>query len=227
MMMPMLLMSSGGNSKYSAFISILVMIVTSLFSEFLASFNLNKMIQKALQSKNKHRKTVLKLKAVISSRNMIPCDWNLGLNYNGVMHYLYKTITADKNTTIDYHIKDSYQINSTSLFNDVKIVIFESNEDEYPLTDDIMISMEITNGNSGNDNNMTYEIYTLKLRSISNNINSIEEFIKEAVRIYDLDRSIQHLRMFQIVNMMGNDKAYPDYAETKFESTKTFDNMFF
>ena len=218
MMIPMLLMNmKGDDGWWKCLYSLLIVILTSLLSKVT---NINGLYD--IFNRSRKKKIVYKLTSTVTYKNNLCSDFSLTLPFKAVMNYLYEKITSDLDTRVKYNIFEEALIDSKTPF---KIVVFDSENDFYDLTDDIQIMQTFNKRKSTNDE---YQYYTYELQVLSkrNNIKDVISFIEQVIKKYDEDQVSQklHIYMLSHFNIQGLGVCY---REAAFNTTKSFDNMFF
>lgn len=215
MMIPMMLMNMKGNEGFwKCLYSILIVIITS----YISKCNINDIYDTFNRCRKK--KIVYKLTSTVTYKNNLCSDFSLTLPFKAVMNCIYEKITSDLGTRVKYNIFEEALIDSK---NPLKLVVFESETDVYELTDNIQVMQTFNKRKSTNDE-YQYFIYELQVLSKRNNIKDVIAFIEEVIMEYDEDQVSQKLR----INMLNSFSPVGIlYREAEFNTTKSFDNMFF
>lgn len=143
--------------------------------------------------------------------------------YLCVMHDLYKHVAKNRN------IKCT--VNEVLLYNDttMKMILFQNQKTAYKIRDKLLLKhMHDEREASCDRKDYVFHTYTLQLISTENNYDAIREYIEECALNYD-DIQMNQLRQQQIFvfSHCNRDPTTPVYEEIPFNTTKSFDNMFF
>lgn len=218
MMIPMILMNmKGDDGWWKCLYSILILILTSLLSK---CTNMNGLYDTFNRCRQK--KIVYKLTSTVTYKNNLCSDFSLTLPFKAVMNCLYEKITSDLGTRVKYNIFEEPLHDSKS---PLKLVVFESENDVYDLTDNIQIMQTFSKRKSTNDE-YQYSTYELQVLSKRNNIKDVIAFIEEVIKKYDEDKVSQKLHIY-VLSHFNPATLGITYREAEFNTTKSFDNMFF
>lgn len=218
MMLPMMMLN-----KESTWLSIIILFMTSLMSIFAKSSGIRH-IKDIILSGSK-RKIAYKLSCSITYKNKVFYEVNYSAQFRPVMVYLYKKITEDKKNKIKYEIIDEPEI-------DIRIINLHTTlfSKPYELVDGIYIMQDIE-VDSFSKEDYSFKSYTLNILSHDNNSQSIIQFLNKVSEEYEVEQQglrNSKLRVFQLDEILTHaGRLCPTYTETVFDTTKTFDNMFF
>ena len=220
LMGPMTLMSSGGTS-----ISKVCMMVFFAFLSILSEFIMRNHHHINLSRLLRFKKTQYKIQCNIVYKHNSFYESTISLPYKAVMSFLYQKILKDSQTKLKYHIID--EISNYSL-TPIKLVVFDNPRAKYFLNEYIQISHTEFEDKS-EKGEFTYKTYTIEINSIRNDLHDVMSFLKDAISQYDehQENSVSDGNNIYILNGFEENTNTPSYEEVSFQTTKTFDNMFF
>lgn len=155
-------------------------------------------------------------------RNNVMYDYTVSLPFKAVMHKLYSQVIKDPNAR--YYIKEEKLWGSV-----VKLVMFDNKFSMYKMDDNIQI-MHTCMDDMSEKKDYTYYTYTMCITSRRNDMRSIVQFIDDAVDEYDMSQgelSFSQLSLYTLGDFKEDSQDQPCFHRVPFDSTKTFDNMFF
>lgn len=164
-----------------------------------------------------------KLSMHATYRNNVMYDNTVTLPFKAVMHKLYSEVVKDPKTR--YHVKEEKLWDTV-----VKLVMFDSKFAIFKINDNIQITHSCLEDTS-EKKDYTYYTYNLCIMSRQNDMQTIVKFIEDAVDEYDMisqgDQSSSQLSLYTLGEFKEDPCDPPCFHRVPFQSTKTFDNMFF
>jgi DNA replication protein DnaC len=144
-------------------------------------------------------------------------------SYKALQKRLYKVITHDKKCRVNYYIDDHDLLTGKG----ERVVNFSNENASYEIAPDIYVkhSLEIKTSNS-EKRDSECNTYTLQVYSKKGNFASVLEYVESCKRMYDADMIEEEEQRVYVLDFF-NKIGIPVFSSTKFESTKTLDNMFF
>lgn len=143
-----------------------------------------------------------------------------------VMADMYKRVVANPKMV------SKCVINEIPLYSEksFKVIVFHDQKTEVYVRDKIKIVHNHSEREANNDKkDFIYHTYTLQLIPTDNDFGAIQKYIEECVLNYE-DNRLDYLKSQQIFvfsHFTKRDNCYPIYNEIPFNSTKSFDNLFF
>jgi AAA+ superfamily predicted ATPase len=170
------------------------------------------------------RHTKYKIRCNIVYKHNTYYDANVPLPFKAVMNNVYEKILKDQKTTLKYHIVEEM----ISFNKNMKIVMFDNPWVRFPLSDNLKVSISYSEDKS-EKNDFTYKTYTIELSSNDNMIKSVMDFVYTAIAEYDVNQiyAMSNDTKVFILNEFDENNMNPTYEEMAFDTTKTFENMFF
>jgi hypothetical protein len=140
------------------------------------------------------------------------------------MSDVYNKITTDGSPNIEYSVEDIFLGSSN-----MKMILFEKRGQKYQPQDGIRVSISHTKRESEKEE-FNYHTYVIELKADNNEFRNIEKYAKSCLEIYNDEQlstlKNQHIFVLSSVST-SNNKYDTDFQELPFDTTKTFDNMFF
>lgn len=176
------------------------------------------------------KNNIFKLQANITYRNNTIYERDITPVFKAVMHDIYSSITKinTSNKVLNYTIQDipiNYE-NTTSM----KMVIFSNPFQLYEPCSTILIKIDHTTV-IPEKVEYKYMTYTITISSKSNNYNDISKYIDKCISNYDIEQAnilkSQHIFILSNVQSENNHRHEITFNSLKFDTTKTFDSMFF
>ena len=211
-MLPML-MSNREGSMWTVF----SMLMIHLFiSQYMNIFKMIKSFHIYLPFKKTTKYTI---KAHITFKNNYIYRAEYPINFLAICRKLKLHILQNKYTT--------YEIQEFPNFYNKEAVIFIDLKSKYAITDNIFITTEIIKEQS-DKNEFEYVVLEIILETTGMNYQIIENMINNCVKEYNDERldtlKIQHVFIFNEIDTDSKELTYQEYP---FETTKSFNNMFF
>lgn len=223
---PLLLMQNGGQHKsmFHQMCIMLFMYMITILGEMLTrkvrDFNMREFGLTLFGM----RRTRYRLQCNVVYKHNAFYDSTITLPFKAVMHDVYEKVIKDSTTKLKYHIVEEL----TNWQQNIKIVLFESSRVRYQLTSNLYLSITYFEDKS-EKNDYTYKTYTIDLSCKDNDIKSVMDYVNDVVASYDTNQihiMSSHSKVF-ILDGFEEGSLQPNYEEVRFETTKTFDNMFF
>lgn len=176
------------------------------------------------------RKFVHKISARLSFRQNTIYNVDIPKTYFAIQKVLYDTITSER---LDGQMKPDYCIEeipcSYSCDETCKIVVFTNNRTSFTITKDILISHSIDEKISDNNQqDFTYFTYTFRIVSKNNNYGDIQRFVQDCLDKFENGQLDTKHQTFILERIEKTSPGYEiSYQSVPFDTTKTFDNMFF
>jgi hypothetical protein len=217
---PMLMMNRDGSSTTDKIIGmILVLVVTQLtlmITSYLKTINLTSW--KDIFKTHKHN-CCFHSKAKMIYQNECLKSSEITRSYNAIQKVLYNKLLSDKANTTSYYIEEIY---GSAL--DTKIVKFINPNTKYLITQNITLEHTMSTKVYDKDN-YNCNTYTMTLTSLDNDYVQLKNFVAECIKTYD-DEKLGNQRVF-IFDKIQDGRRQADFDSIEFDTTKTFDNMFF
>lgn len=225
MVLPMLFMKSNNedSSFSSSFWMMLFMVVGFIYSE-IKSYHRKGSFVEFLHNIifNRNQSSTYKLRMHTTYKNNVLYDYTVSLPFKAVMHKLYTTVIKDSKAR--YYIKEEKEWGGI-----MKLVMFDSKFTPYKISKNIQI-MHDCEEDISEKKDFTYYTYNLCIMSLNNDMKSIVKFISDAVEEYDMSNhgeSMEKLNLFTLGSFAEQSDNSPTFCKVAFDSSKTFDNMFF
>ena len=219
-MLPMLMVQGDEHSMYSKIISALFVLLLSqvMPALYIATMRLWTRCSSSWFSKP----NVYIVKYTVTYKNQSLYSSNGSPYYKPLLRALNNKIANDQNTKLKYSIVSD---------NGLESILFSPEHQIYHLTDQVYVQhMKTTRicdaRNSKEDVNC--ENYEFRLMTKDNNMATIADFVEKVYEEYERD-ILTNFKTLQIFTVKGFDgtNSTPQCTILKFNSTKTFDNMFF
>jgi hypothetical protein len=228
MMGPMMLMSGmsgmSGMAGSNNIFTLLVLIVFSIINYINENKNIIEHISRIISS-NSSKGKMYTVKARLFFRDNVLEATDVSNAYKSLQKRLYDVITNDKYCKVNYVI----DAHGMSINNGDKecFVSFSNRNAAYEIAPDIFVKHTLDTKSSNNDKrDSEYLTYTFEVYSKKGNVANVLAFIKDCSELYEDEMnkvSEQRVYVLEHFNKIG----IPTFSSTKFESTKTLDNMFF
>ena len=214
--------SESSNSYCNILYLVLLFILQSMFQYKVEIINF---IKKNINISyfNKNKTLVYNITGKISYKNNSIWTDDISNKFKAVIYDLEKILSVDKNNT-EYSI-DEICLNRYSK-DSLKFVTINT-KGKYKIGNTLFIETLKKEEISHKEDNK-YITYTLSLMSTIYSIKDINEYIEKCEKIYIKEKvkkeKSQHIFVF---NGVSKDSDYLDFEEIKFDTTKSFNNMFF
>lgn len=201
---------------------IILIILTSIGGELFLYMKKNS-IYDFLRSFFTANQKVYSIKADITKKNNIIYGYDIPLAFYAIMYAIEQKVSHDP--TINYTITERALTHCRK----VKLVQFNNRYVPYSITDDIsiMIDLEERLSDRGEFNFMTF---TIEVMSQSKKMANVMAFIDKCIEEYDEHQESICKNKLKVFTLTGIDKETEQkmiYHEMPFETTKTFDTMYF
>jgi ATP-dependent 26S proteasome regulatory subunit len=223
MMLPMLLMKSKGDDSSSSFWLMILMLIGFIYNEisnYYRKLSFFEVLRDIIY--NRHQSSTYKLRMHTTYKNNVLYDYTVSLPFKAVMHKLYTKVIKDSKAR--YYIKEEKEWGGI-----MKLVMFDSKFTPYKISKNIQI-MHDCEEDLSEKKDFTYYTYNLCIMSLNNDMKSIVKFIEDAVEEYDMSNhgeSMEKLNLFTLGSFCEQLDHSPTFCKVTFDSSKTFDNMFF
>jgi SpoVK/Ycf46/Vps4 family AAA+-type ATPase len=216
-MMPMisLLLNKSHEQMYIVFIFILQFILQNSDRLFTVLSN-TKYI-----SFFKNKNLTYNITAKISYKNNILWYNDISVSFKAVLYDLLKALKNNTNTK--YTIEEL----SIGTFNKQTIKFVSLKKNQFKLSPTLLISTDEKEELSQKEDNK-YITYTIKLESTKYSMDEILNYIDECIEKYTKEQLTQHKNQhIFIFESINKDTSELDFHTYPFNTTKSFDNMFF
>lgn len=219
MLAPMLLMQQ----RYTNFAEFLPSLIILVLTYVFANSTKYKEVLRRLMIRKKPSLATRSITAKITLNNNVLWFSEIPIEYRALMHSLYKECTITPNV-VNFSTKQVY-IGSLKFMN---IIVFDDSNTSIAITPNIDVSHTITVENQNNSANGTFTYQTYRLNISSKNYTDIDEYIQTCVDDYTAEQlsQLKKLHIFILSEVTADTKMLA-YQEVPFETTKSFDNLFF
>jgi hypothetical protein len=164
--------------------------------------------------------SVYQVKAKLVYRNERLFNTDITKSFYAIEDFLYNKITADKQCKSPYYVDDVYVFSSKP----VHIVCFHNTHTRYEIAPGIFLQQTMADKIMDKDN-FSAITYTIELTAADNDYSRIKAFVNECIQCYD-ELSVESQQIF-IFEAFDEETSRIEYSNIDFNTTKTFDNMFF
>ena len=220
-LLPFMLLGSKDGGSYNWWMIILI-ILGSIGGElilYMKKKSLSELIRGFFITNQK----VYTIKADITKKNNIIYGYDIPIAFSAVMHVIENKVSCDP--MINYTITERALTYSRK----VKLVQFSNRFIPYKITNDICVIVD-SDERLSDRGDFTFMTYTIQVMSESKDMNSIMSFIEQSIEEYDGHQESLSKNKLKIFTLTGFDKETEQktiYHEVPFDTTKTFDTMFF
>lgn len=136
----------------------------------------------------------------------------------------FKAVMYDISTKLQQSQKTKYIVYDDG-FDAFKMVEFSN---FFSVTENIRVSLDkVVENIEKRENNFKVERFTLSLYPRHNNMQVIKDYLEVVQKNYQTYTTLKALKNQKIFVLDRFDKDYPIFTQVNFESSKTFDNLFF
>lgn len=210
---PLLMMNRDNSSTSEKIIGMLLVFIGTKLMMILTTY-FNRMINLISFSDCFKRKLCcFHCKAKIVYKNEVYSNSELTTSYCAIQNFLYKKIQKDS-VKIPYYVEDSYYM---------KIVNFVNTNIKYPIAPGILLEHTCSNRTCDKENTSVIT-YNITLTSLENDYDKLTTFVDYCTKLHD-ENKMGSQKIF-IYNGPNNPQSLL-FDTIEFDTTKTFDNMFF
>lgn len=169
-----------------------------------------------------------KLQANITYKNNVLYERDITNTFKAVMSDIYKKITADKNRSLNYTVQDVCTTCYKST-DSIKMIVFSNRHEYYYPVESVRVQILFTSTPSEKEDYM-YDTYSIVLSADDDEYIRILKYLDTCIEQYDEEQSnsLKSQHIFILSNIYTeNKKRDIRFDCLPFNTTKTFDSMFF